>query len=216
MRTIAFALAAALLLFTGPTRADDWQPAKGPLMTKWAKDVSPSNVHSEYPRPQMVRKEWHEPQRPVAVRRRAKKDEEPPIGKKLDGQILVPFPVESALSGVMKPAERVWYRRTFDVQKEWAGKRLLLHFGAVDWEATVWVNGKKFGTHRGGYDGFSFDITDALKKDGPQEIVVGVWDPIDCGHAAARQAGQASRAASSTRPPPASGRRSGWSRSAAG
>ncbi len=81
----------------------------------------------------------------------------------------------------MKPAERVWYRRTFDVKKEWTDKRLLLHFGAVDWEATVWVNGKKFGTHRGGYDGFSFDITDALKKDGPQELVVGVWNPTDAG-----------------------------------
>jgi hypothetical protein len=170
----------ALLLSLGltPTRAADWQPAKGPLMTKWTKDVSPDKVHPEYPRPQMVRKEWLN-LNGLWEFAAAQKDEDPPLGKRLDGQILVPFPVESALSGVMKPAERVWYRRTFDVKKEWTDGRLLLHFGAVNWEATVWVNGKKLDTHRGGYDGFSFDITDALKKGTTQEIVVGVWNPID-------------------------------------
>jgi predicted amidohydrolase YtcJ len=160
--------------------APAWPPTKGPLATRWAKDVSPDKVHPEYPRPQMVRKDWLN-LNGLWEFADAKKDEEPPVGKKLDGQILVPFPVESALSGVMKPAERVWYRRTFDVKKEWAGQRLLLHFGAVNWEATIWVNGKKFDTHRGGYDGFTLDVTDALKKDGPQEIVVGVWNPIDTG-----------------------------------
>jgi hypothetical protein len=177
--------AIALLGWAAATAAD-WKPAKGPLMTRWAKDVAPDKVHSEYPRPQMVRKDWQNLNGlwEFAI---AKKDEEAPIGKKLDGQILVPFPVESALSGVMKTAEpksdglRVWYRRTFEVKKEWADKRLLLHFGAVNWESTVWVNGKKFDPHRGGYDGFSLDITEALKKDGPQEIVVGVWNPIDAG-----------------------------------
>jgi hypothetical protein len=186
MRTTPLALVLPLLFTFAPVRAADWQPAKGPLMTKWAKDVSPDKVHPEYPRPQMVRKDWMNLNGlwEFAV---AKEKEEPPLGKKRDGRILVPFPVESALSGVMKTAEangdglRVWYRRTFDVQKEWADKRLLLHFGAVNWEATVWVNGKKFNTHRGGYDGFSFDITEALKKDGPQELVVSVWNPIDSG-----------------------------------
>jgi hypothetical protein len=183
MRLPLFALVAALFIPVGPAHAADWQPAKGPLMTKWAKDVSPDKVHPEYPRPQMVRKEWMNLNGlwEFAAAKRGVKDEEPPIGKKLDGQILVPFPVESALSGVMTPAERVWYRRTFEVKKEWANTRLLLHFGAVNWEATVWVNGKMLGTHTGGYDGFNFDITDALKKDGPQEIVVGVWNPIDSG-----------------------------------
>src|SRR5439155_13176857 len=104
-----------------------------------------------------------------------------PVSRELSEQILVPFPVQSALSGLMKPAERVWYRRTFEVPEEWAGKRVLLHFGAVNWESTVWVNGKKLGTHRGGYDGFSFDITGHLKKNGPQELIVGVWNPIDGG-----------------------------------
>jgi len=182
MRTAPLALILPLLisLSPGPARAADWQPAKGPLMTKWAKDVSPDKVHPEYPRPQMVRKEWMN-LNGLWEFAAAKEKEEPPLAKKLDGRILVPFPVESALSGVMKPAERVWYRRTFDVKKEWADRRLLLHFGAVNWEATVWVNGKKLDTHRGGYDGFTLDITDALKKDGPQEIVVGVWNPIDGG-----------------------------------
>jgi hypothetical protein len=185
MRTALLALTLALLSLT-PIRAADWQPAKGRLTTKWAKDVSLDKALPEYPRPQMVRKEWQNLNGlwEFAV---AGKDDEAPLGKKLDGQILVPYPVESALSGVLKTADpngdglRVWYRRTFDVKKGWADQRLLLHFGAVNWEATVWVNGKKLDTHRGGYDGFSLDITDHLKKDGPQEIVVGVWNPIDSG-----------------------------------
>jgi len=99
-------------------------------------------------------------------------------------QILVPFPVESALSGVKKPVsenERVWYRRTFDLPRHWWGKRVLLHFGAVDFEATVYVNGKEVGQHRGGYDGFSFDITDLLYQFDPNELVVATWDPTDAG-----------------------------------
>jgi hypothetical protein len=111
----------------------------------------------------------------------AKKGEEPPLGKELADRILVPFPVESALSGVMKHRDRLWYRRTFQVPRDWGKKRVLLHFGAVDWEAAVWVNGKKLGEHRGGYDGFSFDITDALKEGEEQEVVVGVHDPTDRG-----------------------------------
>jgi hypothetical protein len=149
-------------------------------MTRWAKDATPDKVHPEYPRPTMVRPEWMS-LNGLWEFAPATKADPPPLGKKLDAQILVPFPVESALSGVMKPADRVWYRRTFDVRQEWAEKRLLLHFGAVNWEATVWVNGKKLDTHRGGYDGFTLDISDALKKDGPQEIVVGVWNPLDGG-----------------------------------
>lgn len=101
------------------------------------------------------------------------------------GKILVPFPVESALSGVKKAVgldHRIYYRRQFDVPAAWKGKRVLLHFGAVDWEAHVSVNGENVGTHRGGYDAFSFDITDALKPEGPQALVVSVWDPTDAGY----------------------------------
>jgi predicted amidohydrolase YtcJ len=157
-----------------------WQPAKGPLMTKWAKDVSAEKVLPEYPRPQLQRKDWLN-LNGVWQLAFAKAGEEPPHGKELAERILVPFPVESALSGVMKHADRLWYRRTFTVPKDWGKKRVLLHFGAVDWEATVWVNGKKLGDHRGGYDGFSFDITDALKVGDEQEVVVGVYDPTDKG-----------------------------------
>ncbi|HTU92654.1 MAG TPA: glycoside hydrolase family 2 TIM barrel-domain containing protein [Gemmataceae bacterium] len=158
--------------------AAEWQPAKGPLMTRWAKDVKADKPHPEYPRPQMQRQRWLN-LNGLWQLAFAKKDEAVPVGKELAERILVPFPVESALSGVMKHADRLWYRRLFAVPKEWKDQRLLLHFGAVDWEARVWVNGKEIGSHRGGYDAFTFDITDALKKDGEQELVVGVWDPTD-------------------------------------
>jgi Glycosyl hydrolases family 2, TIM barrel domain/Glycosyl hydrolases family 2, sugar binding domain/Glycosyl hydrolases family 2 len=176
-------LSIILLWVTAPTctlMGAEWAPAKGPLSTRWAKDVAPDKVHPEYPRPQMVRAGWQNLNGlwQLAV---ATKGEQPPTGKDLAEQILVPFPVESALSGVMKPVERVWYRRTFPWKDDWAGKRVLLHFGAVNWETTVWVNGKQFDVHRGGYDGFSFDITDALKKGDAQELIVGVWNPIDAG-----------------------------------
>jgi hypothetical protein len=180
MRRGALLLALGCLCVTQPAGGQEWKPARGPLMTRWAKDVTPERVHPEYPRPQMQRKAWQN-LNGLWQLAFAKEGEDAPVGKDLPERILVPFPVESALSGVMKRAERLWYRRHFAVPKEWAGQRLLLHFGAVDWEATVWLNGKKLGTHRGGYDGFSFDVTDALKGDGEQELVVGVWDPTDAG-----------------------------------
>jgi hypothetical protein len=160
----------------------DWQPAKGPLMTRWASEVSPDDAHSEYPRPQMVRKDWLNLNGLWEYAIRPKAEPQPST---FDGQILVPFPVESALSGVMKPVgqeKRLWYRQTFRIPNGWRGKRILLHFEAVDWETTVWVNGKEIGTHRGGYDPFTFDITDALKDAGSQEIVLSVWDPTDAGY----------------------------------
>jgi beta-galactosidase/beta-glucuronidase len=152
-------------------------------MTRWARDVNPGRPHPEYPRPQMVRERWLN-LNGVWEFAFADKAEPAPTGKDLPEHILVPFPVESALSGVMKHAEHLWYRQLFSVPKDWDGQRVLLHFGAVDWEATVWVNGKEIGNHQGGYDAFSFDITDALKPNGPtgkQELIVGVWDPTDKG-----------------------------------
>jgi len=162
---------------TGSKPANGWKPAKGPLKSPWADRVDPARLHPEYPRPQMVRPQW------VSLNglwqySRAVEGEPPPVGRELPGRILVPFPIESAQSGVMEPAERLWYRRTFGRP---AGRRVLLHFEAVDWAAGVWVNGQKVGEHRGGYDLFSFDITDALKPDGPQELIVGVFDPTDNG-----------------------------------
>src|SRR6185503_11213464 len=130
------------------------------LATKWAKNVAPEKVHAEYPRPQMVRKEWTNLNGlwDYAI---VPTDAGQP--KEFAGKILVPFPVESSLSGVMKrvgPKEKLWYRRIVETRKPKDG-RVLLHFGAVDWEATVWVNGNEVTQHRGGYDPFSCDITDA-------------------------------------------------------
>jgi len=175
---VAASCVLALLGWATATVAADWQPAKGPLMTRWAKDVKADKVHPEYPRPQMQRERWLN-LNGLWQLAFAKQDEAVPIGKDLPERILVPFPVESALSGVMKHADRLWYRRLVTVPKEWAGQRVLLHFGAVDWETKVWVNGIEFVTHRGGYDAFAHDITDVLKKDGEQELIVGVWDPTD-------------------------------------
>jgi hypothetical protein len=159
-----------------------WQPAKGKLMTRWAKEVSPERVHREYPRPQMVRKEWLNLNGLWEYAIRPKEEGTP---EKFDGEILVPFPIESALSGVMERVDeksRLWYRRTFEVPPSWSSQHVLLNFGAVDWESTVWVNGKKVGTHRGGYDPFTFDITDALNRSGKEEIVLAVWDPTNQGY----------------------------------
>ena len=173
---------ACLTLCIGSSAWSKWKPADGPLMTKWASQVTPDNVHSEYPRPQMARKDWLNLNGlwSYAIR---PKDEPKPAD--FDGRILVPFPAESALSGVMKPVgedNRLWYRRTFKIPPKWSSKRILLHFEAVDWDTTVWVNDKQVGTHRGGYDPFTFDITDALKKSGPQELVLSVWDPTNAGY----------------------------------
>jgi hypothetical protein len=175
------AVAFVAFMTFGARAADDWKAADGPLKTRWAKDVSPEKALPEYPRPQMVRKEWTNLNGlwDYAI---APKAEDAP--KAYQGKILVPYPVESALSGVMKMVggeNRLWYRRAFERPANSADKRVLLHLGAVDWEATVWVNGKQVGIHRGGYDPFSFDITDALKAEGAQEVVVAVWDPTNDG-----------------------------------
>jgi hypothetical protein len=152
-----------------------WKPAKSPLMTRWGKQVTSENVHPEYPRPQMVRKEWKN-LNGLWQFAPAEQVNDAPIGKDLSKSILVPFPMESALSGVGEHHDKSWYRRTFEVPSEWKGQRVVLHFSAVDYESTVWVNGKELGTHKGGYDAFSYDITDALRKGGAQELIVGVID----------------------------------------
>ena len=157
-----------------------WQPVKGHIMTCWAKDVSATNVLPEYPRPMMKRENWKNLNGLWEFAMRPKSNASRP--EKFDDHILVPFSVESALSGIKKKVvetDRLWYRRNFDVPKEWTGRRLLLHFGAVDWETTVWINDKEATHHRGGYDPFSIDITDMLNSAGPQEVVLNVWDPTD-------------------------------------
>src|SRR5260370_5205127 len=125
MRIPRAALALSRFLAFAPfPHAGDWRPAQGPLATKWAKDVSPDKVLPEYPRPQMVRKDWQN-LNGLWQLAFAKEGEEAPIGKDLADQILVPFPVEYALYDVMTHSDRLWYRRTFSVPKDWAGQRLL-------------------------------------------------------------------------------------------
>ncbi len=156
-----------------------WAPVQGHIMTRWAAEVRPDLALPDYPRPQMVRENWLNLNGLWNFAITAK---DAPKPDRWDGQVLVPFAVESALSGVGKPvgaAKALWYRRTIEVPKKWRDGRVLLHFGAVDWESTVWVNGREMGTHRGGYDPLTYDIRDALKGGAKQEIVVRVWDPTD-------------------------------------
>ncbi len=163
------------------TLADDWKPAPGPLLTRWSKDVTPGNAHPEYPRPLMVREDWSSLNGLWDCCILPKKAEQP---DEYGDRILVPYPVESALSGVMKrvgPENRIWYCRTFSVPDSWRKGRVLLHFGAVDWKATVLVNKKNVGEHTGGYAPFSIDITSALAPGSEQKIVVSAWDPTDEG-----------------------------------
>ncbi|MCA9836696.1 MAG: ABC transporter permease subunit [Trueperaceae bacterium] len=156
------------------------QPLPTPLQTRWAKEVTAENVHQEYPRPQRVRKDWQNLNGLWDYALRGKRSQEP---KNFDGQILVPFPIESALSGVALRADerKLWYHRNFSIPEDWQGQRIMLHFGAVDWETTVWVNDQEIGTHKGGYDSFSFDITAALSSSSEQKLVVSVLDPSDTG-----------------------------------
>ncbi|HVG59912.1 MAG TPA: glycoside hydrolase family 2 TIM barrel-domain containing protein [Hyalangium sp.] len=178
--------ALALIVSYGLQQAEPPRPATPVpatrLQTRWAAQVKPERVLPEYPRPQMARRDWQNLNGPWSYAVTARDAERP---ASFEGRVLVPFPLESQLSGAgiwVSPEQRVWYRRTFTAPSRASGDRLLLHFGAVDWETTVYVNGKVVGEHRGGFDPFTFDITDALKGDSPeQELVVSVWDPTDSG-----------------------------------
>jgi hypothetical protein len=165
-------------MFVVIAQAQDWKPAKVALTTKWGKEVTPANVWQQYPRPQMQRTTWMNLNGIWDYAVLTKGQSAP---AKFDGQILVPFCLESSLSGVGKPllpTQELWYTKKFTVPATWAGKDVVLHFDAVDWETKLWVNGKKVGEHKGGSDPFSFNITPYLKN-GEQQIVMSVWDPTD-------------------------------------
>ncbi len=161
-------------------QGSQWKMVAGKISSPWAEKVDPKRVHSEYPRPQMVRGNWKN-LNGLWDYSILPKDYPKPNGH--HGSILVPFAVESALSGVGKTVGKdsmLWYRTEITLADGMKGKNILLHFGAVDWRTEVYVNGRKVGSHDGGYDPFSFDITAALKK-GTQQLEVSVWDPSDRG-----------------------------------
>lgn len=155
-----------------------WAPEGENIKTRWAAEVSPENARPEYPRPQMVRHNWMNLNGLWDYAISAKDAVDMPAA---DGQILVPFCIESSLSGVCKRVDgddALWYRTAIETPKEWTGKHVLLHFDAVDWQAEVFVNGQSVGTHTGGYTAFSYDITPFLAE-GSADLVVKVWDPTD-------------------------------------
>ena len=148
------------------------------LMTEWGENLDPNNPLPEYPRPQQKRDLWQNLNGPWQFAGAAA-GEQPTFGQPLEEEIIVPFPVESQLSGIERHEDHMFYRRTFTVPEGWnvgSGQRLKLNFGAVDYESQVWVNGTKVADHTGGYTAFSADVTDALTADGPQEVVVAVTD----------------------------------------
>ena len=152
------------------------------MSTPWSETVSPTQPWDVYPRPQLTRANWTNlngqwdyaitPMTAAAAPSR------------YEGKILVPFAVESALSGVkdlVDENEYLWYHRSFASPQMGAEDRLLIHFGAVDFRATVYLNGQVVGGHQGGYTSFSFDLTPYLAQRGQQELVVRVSDPTDKG-----------------------------------
>jgi hypothetical protein len=188
---IALAAACSLGLIAAPgiasaaTTGDTWSGKTAPLATPWTKDVSPTNALPDYPRPQLERPSVASPkwQSLNGLWQYAETDgfSAPPFGTDLAGQILVPYPAESVLSGVQKHSDYMFYRRLVEVPKNFTndGQHLRLNFGAVNYDATVYVNGQQVARHTGGYDAFSVDITSALRSGSSQEIVVAVHSPVD-------------------------------------
>lgn len=158
-----------------------WKPVEGHIKTKWADEIDVNKVLPEYPRPIMERTEWMNLNGLWKYKIVERYEMNP---SEYSGDILVPFAIESSLSGVGKRIgddKELVYRRSFNIPRKWKGNRVLLHFGAVDWKADVWVNSIKVGSHTGGFTPFSFDVTGALQFDKENSLTVRVWDPTDKG-----------------------------------
>ncbi|MDT5032340.1 MAG: hypothetical protein QOC94_2511 [Actinoplanes sp.] len=176
--TVAAALAASagsLAVTASPALA--FAPKTPPLTTPWTSKVSMTNPLPEYPRPQLTRPDWQSLNGVWQFAGTANINT-PPTGSTLAEEVLVPYPIESALSGIMRHENYMYYRRTFTVPAGWSGRNVQLNFGAVDWQSKVWVNGQLLGIHEGGYDKFSYDVTGALRAGG-NEVIVGVWAPVE-------------------------------------
>ena len=158
-----------------------WQPKEAPLMTSWGEAVDPQNVLPEYPRPQLQRTHWINLNGLWQFQQAAEGEDTPFGSVVLSDTILVPFPVEAALSGIMQPMERMWYKRYFSYHARFSNEHVLLHFGAIDWHAKVWINGNLAGEHKGGYDPFTVDISDYVAEGNSNELIVWVFDPTDAG-----------------------------------
>ena len=159
-----------------------WQPAGDRIKTPWAETIDVENVWGEYPRPIMERSDWKNLNGLWQYAIVPAGENNP---KKWDGEILVPFAVESSLSGVGKTVgadQALWYERSFTVPSSWKGKDVMLNFGAVDWQCDVWVNDVKVGAHKGGFTPFSINVTQALAAKGDNVLKVRVWDPTDRGY----------------------------------
>lgn len=173
---------ACLFCYNVYVDAQTWQPVSGKIMTSWAEKVNPQNPLPEYPRPQLVRKDWQNLN--GLWQYTITPASQQTIPSVFDGKILVPYPVESALSGVGKRVGKenvLWYKNTIILSKPSSTNQVILNFGAVDWQCEVYINGTKVGSHEGGYDLFSINITPFLLKGKKQDIVIKVWDPTDDG-----------------------------------
>lgn len=173
---------AFILLLIALTAHAQWKPAGDKLKTKWATEINPKSVLPEYPRPQLERTEWLNLNGEWDYAIMPKGQAEPST---FDGKILVPFAIESSLSGVMKEVgekNELWYKREFTVPSAWRNKNIKINFGAVDWKADVFINDIMIGSHQGGFTPFSFDITPYLTGKSTHKLVVRVWDPSDKGY----------------------------------
>ena len=184
-----------------PVAAPDKRTDAGRFMTRWAKDVTPENAWAEYPRPALVRPKWlnlnglwdyaivgptglPEPASAINAETDPLLKATPVPPATWDGTILVPFVPESPLSKVSRfvwPRQLLWYHRTVKIPDDWQGQRLILHFEAVDWHCLIQVNGRTVGEHKGGYAPFAFDVTEAVKPQGSQDVMLVVWDPNGAG-----------------------------------
>ncbi|MFC2107190.1 sugar-binding domain-containing protein [Bacteroidota bacterium] len=182
MKCFIVPLVFLLLIFSSSCNqnAASWKAKDIPISSKWGKLVNPDNVWQEYPRPQFQREEWINLNGLWDFEITAVNDS----AETFNQNILVPFPVESSLSGIRQMVGKdslMWYRREINIPSDWENKIALLNFEASDWQTRIWVNEKFAGEHKGGYDPFTFEITDFIKPGKYNDVLIQVWDPTDKG-----------------------------------